>query len=81
MLDMIGSIYVIEHCMASLDQKYKQEAYQIYVTDIARAVCMSLGAKNVKRYYELIHPPKEETRNAQDIVAEISQKAGLKEVK
>ena len=58
----------------------REELYQTYITDIARFLAIRLGATSVKRYYEYLHPPKEERRSAGEIVADIAMKAGLKEV-
>lgn len=80
MLDLLGSGYVIEHCVTAFRLKKEREALAVYVTDMLRSIVMGLGAKGVKRWYELIHPPKVDNRAPEDIVKDITAKAGLKVV-
>ena len=51
------------------------------MSDLIRAISMSLGAKNVSRFYDIIHPAPVDYRNPREIVAEIVEKAGLRMVK
>ena len=81
MLDIMGSGYVIEHCIAAFRVRQRAEAYQIYVTDCLAALAGGFsGAKGVKRFAEILYPPKEDKRKPQDIVTDITKRAGLKVV-
>ena len=50
------------------------------MSDMLRAVVVGLGANNVKRYYDIIHPAPVDNRSAKEIVADITARAGLKVV-
>ena len=78
---MLGSGYVIEHCVAAVRRKSRQQAYEYYTTDIFRALAMMLGAKSVKRYADIFEHKAEDTRSPDEIVADITEKAGLRVVR
>lgn len=71
---------MIEHCVAALKAKARRDAFEYYTTDIFRAIAMSLGMKGVKRFADLMEPKHEDTRSAEEIVADITARAGLKVV-
>ena len=77
----MGSGYVIDHCVSVAISKNREESYRIYVTDCLRGIAMGMGAKSVTRFADIIHPPKHDDRNVEDIVGDITAKAGLKVVK
>ena len=80
MLDLMGSGYVIEHAASAALTRDRVESFMVYVTDCLRATIMGLGAKNVKRWADIIHPPKTDNRSAQDIAADVTARLGLKVV-
>lgn len=70
MLEVLGSGYVIEHCIAALDDLRKKTTFEVYVTDCLKAISEnSAGGQNrgymKTRYVELIRddfkPKKEHT--------------------
>lgn len=79
-MDELGRGYVIEHCVAALRAKARRDAYEFYTTDLYRAIAMSLGMKGVKRFAEIVEPKPEDTRSAEEIVEDITARAGLKVV-
>lgn len=50
------------------------------MSDMLRAVAVGLGAKNVTRYYDILHPAPVDNRSANEIIADITARAGLKVV-
>lgn len=78
---MLGSGYVIEHCVAVLAKERKTEEYQVYMTDCVAAIAKGLGAKISRRFYDIIHPTARDNRTPQEIIADITARAGLKVVK
>ena len=51
------------------------------MTDMLRAVTIGLGAKSVTRFYDILHPASVDNRSADEIIADITARAGLKVVK
>lgn len=83
MVDLLGSGYVIDHCVAAYTERQRREMYEIYVTDALYSLITvwSTNAKDVmKRYYDLLHPQKEDTRTGQEIAEDIIKRHGLKAV-
>ena len=52
--------------------------YETYITDIGQGLITALGAKGVKRYYDILHPASAEAKTAQEITDDIVARAGLK---
>ena len=77
---MLGSGYVIEHCAAAIKARNQDEGYRIYTTDCLCAVVSALGGQHVLRFADWLHPKPEDNRDAQQIVADITARAGLKVV-
>lgn len=80
---MFGSGYVIDHCIAAINNKRKDEEYRYYVTD---CLCLIANAwyqvKPIKqRYYDLLHPKLVDNRTPKEIADDIARRAGLKVVK
>lgn len=72
---------MIEHCMAALKTSSLEEVYKIYITDCLKVMVQQWGAKVSKRYAEIINPAPVDTRSANEIVDDITSRAGLKVVK
>ena len=77
---MFGSEYVIEHCVSVFKAQYKAELFKMYITDCLMAMLKGRGAK-VKRFYDMLHPPKEDKRSPQEVVDDIASRAGIRVVK
>ena len=50
MLEVLGSGYVIEHCIAALDELGKKKTFETYVTDCLKALTENTANKEEKRY-------------------------------
>lgn len=81
MLDMLGSGYVIEHCVAEIKKRNRADNFRYYMADCAAGVLMRLGVKDVKRLYDFEHPTPEDDRTPEEIIDDITARAGLKVVK
>lgn len=63
----------LRYVSARFNREIEEEAYRIFITDLMGSY---LGAKI--RYYDIIHPPKEETRDPDEIINSIRD--GLREL-
>lgn len=78
---MLGSGYVIEHCVAEIKKRNRADNLRYYMADCAAGVLMRLGVKDVKRLYDIEHPTPEDDRTPEEIIDDITARAGLKVVK
>lgn len=77
---MLGSGYVIEHCVAEINRRTRAENFRYYMADCAAGVLMRLGVKDIKTLYEIEHPTPEDNRAPEEIIDDITARAGLKVV-
>ena len=76
----MGIGYVIEHYISFFHKEQEEKAYRVYVTDTLRLVAentakMGQGGSYIKaRYIEVIEPPKEEKRSADEVINNIKTK-------
>ena len=64
--------------MSTATQQAKDTAYRVYVTDCLKLITENTGNISLKsRYYDIIHPKKEDTRTGEEIVEDIIKRAGL----
>ena len=80
MLEALGPEYLIDHCISVYNDKRRFESFHVYVTDCLGVIVRGLGGKVTKRYYDVLHPPKEDTQKPQEIVADLVARMGLREV-
>lgn len=80
---MFGSGYVIDHCIAAINNKHKEEAFRYYATDCLWLIANAWyqGKPMKQRYYDLLHPKPVDNRTPQEIADDIARRAGLKVVK
>ena len=81
MLDLLGAEYIVRHCLTIYNQRKREQAFWVYVTDCVAVVAKYTGAKINKRFYDILNPPPEEQESAEDIVSKLARKMGLKEVR
>lgn len=81
LLELFGSGYVIDHCVAAINAEQQEECYRVYVTDMLANIYNGLGGSCKTRYYNILHPAPVDTRSAEEIVAENNKRMGLKVVK
>lgn len=78
-LELFGSGYVIDHCVSTLNMKYRQDLFRDYMAEGIRATVNNLshvfgGVTMEVSYHDLIHPPKKETRTEEEIINHIQEK-------
>lgn len=61
MLELIGSGYVIEHCMSALRQIRADEAFKNYVADGLYAISHG-NITMTTRFHDMMHPKTEEDK-------------------
>lgn len=80
MLDLMGSGYIIDCCIAAYNKKRERDNFEVYVTDAMAALINMWTRDKYPRYYDLIHPPKVDRRSGREIADEVLKKHGLKVV-
>lgn len=78
---MFGSGYVIEHCIAAINADRIDSIYRSYVSDCLQAIAKCWGVQVSKRYADIIKPAQKDNRTAQEVVDDITMRAGLKVIK
>lgn len=79
LLNLIGTGYVIDHCISCFHKEQKKKLHDVYVTDVLRLIsentAKTVGGSYMKvRYLDLIDPKKEETRTANEVIDNIRNK-------
>jgi len=82
MLELFGSGYVIEHCIAAFSLSQKRKLFEVYITDCLKLIAentagLSRQGKYLKlRYLDIADKPQKpvETRSAEEIIDDIKTK-------
>ena len=82
MLDLLGRGYVADCCISTANFRRSRQNYETYMADAAYVTMnfMTNGKADVPRYYDLLHPKKEDKRSGEEIAADIIKRHGLKVV-
>lgn len=80
---MLGSEYVVEHCVLAFDDYVRKKAYQEYVTDGLKCLSESIanyygGSYLQRRYADIIDGVEEEELSADEIALGVIERAGLR---
>lgn len=62
-------------------KELEEEAYRIYVTEVARGLLKCMGGSMNTSYHDIIHPPKRDKRSGDEIALDIIRKVTGEEVK
>ena len=93
MVELLGSGYVIDHCISAFLERQRENAYRVYVTDSLKVISENTAGGNerhtmAKRWYDLVETKPEtieETicaeEKASDIISNIKKRLNRKEVK
>ena len=83
MLELMGSGYVIEHCVSAFLHKQQQEMYQNYVADALYYISQQTGVKLSKHLHEMQHPVQDDTdsKPVEQVADERMQRLGISVVK
>ena len=80
MVDLLGSGYVVDHCIAAFRAKQERMRFEYYITDVGAALINMWARDKYPRYYDLVNPQMVDKRSGAEIAAEIIAKHGLKVV-
>lgn len=80
MVDLMGSGYVVDHCISAFSERQERRNFETYITDVGAALINMWTKDKYPRYYDLIHPQKEDNRSGEEIAADIIARHGLKVV-
>lgn len=61
----------MRYAEATMRKELEEEAYRIYVTDVALGLLKGFGSDMSARYYDIIHPPKQDERSGEEIALDI----------
>ena len=75
----LGPGYLTDCLEAAVERRVKAEAWQIYHADCLRMICTALGAKNLPRFRDLLHPAPADPRPGLEIAEEWLSRHGLTE--
>lgn len=65
----------MENYIAFFEKEMHEKAYKIYVTDALQLLTKKFGGEYPKnRFYDVIEPHIEETRTAEEVIADIRDK-------
>lgn len=78
LLELYGSIYVIEHVVSEYNKDEKEKSFKCYVTDVLKVIAECNGASIHMRWIDVLTKPKENERSADEIALDIIKRAGLK---
>lgn len=83
MLELMGSGYVIEHCVSVYSERCRDKAYKNYVADALMCISESTascygGSYLDTRYAELVGDVEVDDRTGDEIALDIIERAGLK---
>lgn len=77
LLDALGPDILTDAILAALEDRRRAEDYEVYVTDLLRAMAQGWGASVPRRFWDILHPQPEDSRTAEEIAADIMDRMGL----
>lgn len=79
MLDLLGSGYVIEHCVAAFLQRRRREIFEDYIADCANLAASLSGQHFTKSLHDMRHAKQEpeDKRSPKEIMDERIKKYGI----
>lgn len=66
---------IVRYAVATHERHVHEVRYRYYITEIVRQ--HALGCTFSKSFYDEMHPEKVEYRSFEDIVADVTERAGL----
>ena len=72
-MELLGSGYVIDHCVSAFLEEQQAKSYRVYITDTLRAI---VGANRLPtRYYDLVNiKPEATTKTAHEVISNFKHK-------
>lgn len=78
---LMGRGYVVDCCISAFNRLQEQRNIQNYLADCAYVLVKSLQPNmDLPLYKDLLNPPKEDTRSAEEIAGDVIARHGLKVV-
>lgn len=71
----------MRYAEATMRKELEEEAYRIYVTEVALGLLKGSGGDMGARYYDIIHPSKHDERSGEEIALDILSRLTGEEVK
>lgn len=62
-------------------KELEEEAYRIYVTEVAQGLLKCMGGSMNASYHNIIHPPKQDKRSGDEIALDIIRQVTGEEVR
>lgn len=78
MLNLIGSIYVIEHVIIEYNIESEEKFYKTYVTDLLKTLAEINNITVSGRFIDLLNVSPEPEKTGDEIAKDIIERAGLK---
>lgn len=83
LVDMLGSGYVMEHCVSAFSDEVKDKIYRTYITDgimnISESIAQAFGGRYLtQRYVDIIDTSDNDEETADEIVQRVIKEAELK---
>lgn len=80
MLEIIGREYIMQHCVAYMEQKMDERRYRAYITDALMAIAENTarfnGGKTMTGRWNDAYKPVD-TRSGDEIAVDVIRNAGL----
>lgn len=71
---------MVENCIAVFLDRQERNNFEIYITDAAAALINMFSKEKMPRYWDIVHPKKQDKRSGDEIAADIIARHGLKVV-
>lgn len=78
MLELIGSEYVIDHCLAEAQARFEEKAYRVYTAELLKTIAECVGVTVNKKYTDIIDITPPDTRTGDEVALDVIKRAGLK---
>lgn len=78
MLNLMGSIYVIEHVIAEYEIESEEKFYKTYITDLLKTLAEINNITVSGRFIDLLNISPEPEKTGDEIAKDIIERAGLK---
>lgn len=80
MLDLLGSGYVVDCCIAAINSRRERDNWQTFMADVGTIVVRMLGGKEMPRFADCIKQPDKDEKSGADIAMDVIKRHGLKAV-
>lgn len=78
MLNLMGSIYVIEHVITEYKIESEEKFYKTYITDLLKTLAEINNITVSGRFIDLLNVSPEPEKTGDEIAKDIIERAGLK---